>query len=395
MRDNVIDAASQILTEKGLGGLTLAETGARVGLKVTSITHYFKRKDDLAAACFDQALTRLTALADAADREPDPLGKVRRYIDGNIAILRAARLGEQRPIPVLSGIMTLGQAQQEPLMARYHALFRQVRGFFGDTSDPNRKTVLTARAHVLLETVFWLSNPLRDYALEDFDRFGDHLFRILRDGLAGTKLPWQPVIFDVAIPVESRGLRDLILAATTLINEQGYKGASVNKVVALLDLTKGSFYHHLKSRDALTLECFRASYGTIAAAQRTGQALQSDAWTRLTSVIASLLAYQFSTAGPLLRTTALQGLPLDQRQAVLAQARTTAEGFADLITDAFVEADARPCDARIAGQVVNAMILAAYVMVNWAGRQPIEDAVRIYASTVLNGLFADVPPQDD
>lgn len=389
MRERIVDAASDILVEMGLGGLTFAETGRRVGLKITSVTHYFKRRDDLAEACFYRALDRLNDLVATAEKQPDPASKVRCYIDANISILRAARLGQGRPIPVLSGIMTLDAARQEPLMERYHELFRRVRALFVADRNPAAKDVLDARTHVLLEVVFWLPNALRLYAVEDFERLGDHLYRILRYGLADTHGDWEPRIFEVSISLEPRGLRDLIVAATPLINEQGYKGASINKVVGSLDLTKGSFYHHLESRDALTLECFRASYQTLLASQRTAKSLETDGWTRLTSVVASLINYQFSSAGNLLRTTALQGLPLELRQDVLRQAAEAARGFADLVTDGFVHGNGRPNDAAIAGQVVTAMISSAYVMNNWARRRPLEDAIRIYAGTVIFGLFDD------
>ena len=385
MRDGIIDAASDILIEKGLGGLTFAETGRRVGLKVTSVTHYFKRRDDLAAACFDRALNRLHDLVDTALLEASVTERARRYFELSIDVLRQARLGRERPIPVLSGIMTLDPVQQQPLMDRYHLLFRRVR----DMIDEGRgvpKHVMNARTHVFLELAFWLPNTLRDYDTDDFDRVGVNIFRILSLGLAGSGL-WSPCNVEVKMAIEPRGLRELIVAATKLINEQGYRGASINKVVGSLDLTKGSFYHHLGSRDALTLECFGASYDTIVGAQRTVRSLDNDSWTQLVSAISSIIGYQFSSTGMLLRTTALQGLPLEQRENVLARARQVARGFADLVTDGFVNGGGRPHDAMIAGHVISSMVSSAYVMVNWASRLPLEDAVQIYASPVVEGMF--------
>lgn len=388
MRDRVIEAASDILTEEGLAGLTFAETGRRVGLKVTSVTHYFKRRDDLAAACFDQALDRLAELLEQAEQEAGPSARIRHFIHRHIDVIRAARLGDARAIPTLSGIATLEPALRDRLVARYRAFFVRVRAMFGDISAAD-KALFNARTHVLLEVLFWLPSTLRNYAPEDFYRVGEHIFRILSDGLAAPDAPWVPTIFAVAMPVEPKGLRDLIKAATTLINDEGYKGASVNKVVALLDVTKGSFYHHLESRDALTLDCFSASYRTITEAQATGKSLPVESWTMLSSIVASLVTYQFSLDGPLLRTTALQGLPLELRHTVIGQSDMVARGFADLVTDCFIYGSGNPVDASVAGQVLMATINAAYVMRNWSRRRSPEQAVQWYAGTVLYGMFRD------
>jgi AcrR family transcriptional regulator len=389
MQERIIDGASDILVEKGLGGLTFRETGVRVGLKTTSITHYFKRRDELAAACFDRALDRLNELVDVAEQADDPETRIKLYIDCNIAIMRAARLGEDRLIPMLSGIMTLDRPLRDRLTRRYREFFKRVRSLFGEASSQAEKDVLTARAHVLLEIMFWLLNALRYYQVDQYQRFSDRLFMILRDGLAVPQTKWKPERLEVSMPVEPRGLRAIIKAATTLINEERYKGASINKVVGLLGLTKGSFYHHLNSRDALTLECFGASYATILQAQKAGAELKVNSWQRLISVVSSLVEYQFSKEGPLLRTTALQGLSFEQRQDVITQAQDVARGFADLVTDAFIDSKARSVDAMIAGHILLSMINAAYVLVNWSRRRDLDASIRIYAGTVLFGLFSE------
>ena len=55
-RDAILDASTVILNQRGVKGLTLADAAAAVGLSTTSVTYYFKRKDDLAAACFLRCL---------------------------------------------------------------------------------------------------------------------------------------------------------------------------------------------------------------------------------------------------------------------------------------------------------------------------------------------------
>ena len=62
-----------------------------------------------------------------------------------------------------------------------------------------------------------------------------------------------------------------LLAATRLINELGYRGASVQRIAAELNVTKGSFYHHLDAKDDLVIACYRRSFDTISDAQRLAE----------------------------------------------------------------------------------------------------------------------------
>ena len=61
-RASIVAAASDIINHKGVKGTTLADVAASVGLITTSVTYYFKKKEDLAEACFQDAIDRLDAL---------------------------------------------------------------------------------------------------------------------------------------------------------------------------------------------------------------------------------------------------------------------------------------------------------------------------------------------
>ena len=52
-------------------------------------------------------------------------------------------------------------------------------------------------------------------------------------------------------------------AATALVNEQGYRGASVDKISARLNVTKGSFYHHNDNKHDLISECFDRTFAVV------------------------------------------------------------------------------------------------------------------------------------
>ena len=50
-REAILDAAARLFNQKGLKGATLAEVAQSVGLITTSVTYYYKKKEDLVVAC--------------------------------------------------------------------------------------------------------------------------------------------------------------------------------------------------------------------------------------------------------------------------------------------------------------------------------------------------------
>src|ERR1700748_1744048 len=101
-RDAIVAAATHILNLRGVKGMTLADVAASVGLITTSVTYYFKRKEDLAAACFLDGIARLDALIDAPLAQADPPSRLARFIDLYLDLDRRIRLGEAAPIAVFS-----------------------------------------------------------------------------------------------------------------------------------------------------------------------------------------------------------------------------------------------------------------------------------------------------
>src|SRR5258708_11418834 len=79
-REAIVEAATRILNRKGVKGLTLADTAAAVGLSTTSVTYYFRRKDDLAAACIARGIEALYAMAERAVKAPAPAERLHSFL---------------------------------------------------------------------------------------------------------------------------------------------------------------------------------------------------------------------------------------------------------------------------------------------------------------------------
>src|ERR1041384_7391884 len=106
-RDSILAAAADAINEQSAKGMTFADVAQRVGLNTTSVTYYFRRKEDLAAACFEQTLERLQEMLADVMREPTPEARVARFIDSNMTRLAAIRRGEQRAMAVLSDLRAM------------------------------------------------------------------------------------------------------------------------------------------------------------------------------------------------------------------------------------------------------------------------------------------------
>jgi hypothetical protein len=130
----------------------------------------------------------------------------------------------------------------------------------------------------------------------------------------------------------------------------------------------------------------------LSAVQLAVNALPGNWWTRLASALAELIDLQFRDPTPLLRTTALQAIPSDERGSVVIRSNRLANRFAGMISDGIADGSVRAVDPLVASQVIMPTLNAAYEARGWAERfaDPTQ-AVRVYAWTLAAGLFADPP----
>ncbi|WP_426260605.1 TetR/AcrR family transcriptional regulator [Sphingomonas sp. DC1100-1] len=388
-RDAILSAAAEAINEQSAKGMTFADVARRVGLNTTSVTYYFKRKEDLAAAAFEHTLDQLLAMLDDALAQPTPQARVRRYLGLIMDRLARVQRGEDRAMAVLSDLRASEEPNRTRLLNRWREVFRRTRSLWGPAASRAETDLFGARAHVLLENTFWLPIWVLRYEPDQYDRIEARLMDVFEHGIAAPHARWAPQPIDLSHEETEPGRAAFLLAATQLINELGYRGASVQRIAAELNVTKGSFYHHLDAKDDLVIACYRRSFDTISDAQRLADETGGSHWQRLSSTIATLLDVQFAERAPLLRTTALSGLPAIVRTAMVDRSNRIARRFAGTMMDGIAEGSIRPVDALVAAQALMALQNAAFDMRKWAGTMPRERAVAMYASTLFFGLFDD------
>lgn len=390
-RDEILAAASEVLNNQGSRGFTVALVAQKLGLHPPSLTYYFKRRRDLLAACLMDAVDRFDALITNAQAAEGPEARLRRFIAGHIEIQRLARLGEAPALAEFSEIRLVPPPNLTPLMGAYRRMFERLADLFASPALPwldGRRRGLYAR--LLIEQLGWTAGWLEPYAPQDYARAAERLADVLIGGLAGPGHGWPALTkADLAAPVvptAEPSRERFLVAATDLINEQGYHGASVDKISARLGVTKGSFYYHNADKDELILACFDRTLDIL----REGQTRRrpGDGWTRLCASAASLALYQATASqGRMLRSYALAALPPELRQPMGARFHEATSRFADMIGDGIADGSIRAVDPLIAAQAVMAMVNSSAYLRAWIGDGGPEAVERLYVRPTLMGLF--------
>jgi AcrR family transcriptional regulator len=391
-REAVVAAATEILNHRGVKGMTLAGVAASVGLITTSVTYYFKKKEDLASAVFLSGIARFDALISEALQEKTPQARLYRFITLYLDMKARIRIGAEPAIPTFSDVRALAQPNLGHVSAVYGDMFRRMRSLFDAPGfDWLDRRGANARTHMLMEQMFWMSVWLPRYELEDYPRIRDRFFDILENGLGVSGAAWAPDGLEVeTIPAcdpQAASRETFLVAATRLINRQGYRGASVEKISAELNVTKGSFYHHNEAKDDLVVQCFERTFEIMRRTQSAAMKRPGDQWTRLTTAAATLVEQQLSDAGPLLRTSALSALPEAIRADMVSQSNRVSDRFSAMISDGVAEGSVRPVDPVIAAQMLNATLNAAAELGFWVRDVKIDEAAALYARPMLMGVF--------
>ncbi len=393
-KEAVLAAAIEVLNKEGLKGMTLAGVAAKVHLTTTSLTYYYKRKEMLAVDCFLHGLGRLEAMVEAAGNEPELAGRIGALLDEHLALQTRVRERREPPMTIFSDVRALSDEHRAPVAEAYRGLFDKVQALF---SAPGYfhldRLARAARAHMLLEQLYWSSAWLARYDVEDFPRLRARMFDILCKGLAGPGRSFAPTPLSIAPrPIDVGGgdaaSETFLRAATPLINERSYRGASVSSIAGRLNLTKGAFYHHMEAKDDIVVACFDRTFEVIRATQEAALAETPDQWQALSSAVASLVARQAEPDGLLLRFSALQALPEALRASAVWRADRVSQRFASMVADGAADGSIRAVDPFLAAQMVSAAVNAAADLIAWTpeGLTP-ERVTDVYARPALMGLL--------
>lgn len=385
----ILEAAVRLFNKKGVRGATLTEVAGNVQLGATGVTYYFKKKEDLAVACFLRTIQTLDELFARAAEPATATARVAAAVRLYLELQEAVAVSRRPPLIAFDDIRALRPPQKEIVFDAYTSMFRRVRALLcGDDTLRLDRPEQNARAHLLLSLLLWVPAWIHRYEPEDYGRVADRITELLQRGFAASGVAWTapaaPRIVgpaDTGAPAGEAFLR----AATELVNERGYRGASVDKIAARLNLTKGAFYHHNQSKDELIVACFERTLEAIRRAQNA--AAGGSGWTRLCSATCGLVRHQLSTQGPLLRTSALHSVAEHVRHDMVGRMNRLSDRFASFIIDGIADGSILPVDPFIAGQLVNSMLNSVAEIRRWVPGITAEAAPDLCVRPLLTGIL--------
>lgn len=399
-RDAILAAAAQEFNQHGIKGVTLAGVAARVGLQKASVNYYYRRKEELAADCMLQSVLAMREIVDAALTQATPPERIRAVLAGQAALLADVAQGRRGMLVSLNEIRALAVPQGERVFEAYSQLFRALRQCFPAALGWSR-ALRNARTHLLLVLANGMRAWIHRYEPDDYAVVARHLADQLLRGLAATPQHWHtrpgPALSatrgaaDAAQAAPAGDVREAFLrAATALINEQGFRGASIDGISARLNVTKGSFYHHHASKDELIAQCFERSFALIRRVQHSAMAASDSGWERLVASTRALTLFQLSDEGPLLRGSARSALAEGARHDMVQRGDQLTERFGLFIVDGMAEGAIAPLDAGMAAQQVACLINAASSLRWWVPGIRSDEVVPLFVEPLFLGLLT--PP---
>jgi AcrR family transcriptional regulator len=293
---------------------------------------------------------------------------------------------------MFNDIRALPSPQVDAVFTAYTNMFRRVRSVLtGPETAALSRDDLNARSHIVLSTALWLRQWSERYENDEYHRVADRVSELLLGGMAGAGSLWSTTEAERQwrLSEDAGGASESFLrAATALVNEQGYRGASVDKISARLNVTKGSFYHHNDNKHDLISQCFERSFAVIRQALRLAEDGSDSGWARACAATRALVRYQLSASGPLLRATATSALPdSEHRERVRVTINRLAERMANVVVDGMMDGSIRALDSAIAAQIVIAAINAAAELQRWVPGANEANVAALYARPAIEGVL--------
>ena len=396
-RERVLNAAALLFNQRGVKGATLSDIATSVGLVTNSVTYYYRKKEDLATACFLRTIDAFNQLAAAAAGETSVERRVTAFYARLARLLADIELGGHAPIVTFNDIRALPSPHAERVFSAYTDMFRHVRGLLkGPETAHLARDDLNARGHIVVSAAHNLRQWIGRYEVEEYPRVAQRLADIVLHGMPAPGSGWQAADSERQWRLgEDNGSTGeaFLRAATALVNEQGYRGASVDKISARIHVTKGSFYHHNDNKHDLISECFDRTFAVVRRALSLAEDGPGSGWSRACAAARALVRFQLSPEGPLLRATAVSALPDEtQRDKVRRTQFRLTERMTSVVVDGMIDGSIRPLDPHIAAQASIAAINAGAELNRWVPSATLDNAADLFVRPALQGVLCPGTP---
>ena len=385
-KSQIIKAGSRMLAAGSIEDLDMSRVAHEVGFKPSSLRYYFKNKEDLAEAIFHNRIDELESCVERSASASDVQGFVRNLFESHLADYSKVLAGEGDRKAQIGEARTLQDARRKRIGTHFRELLAQVQAHLKSygVAGPEHLPILPTQ--MLLEIIFWMPAYIHRFREWEFARVASDLAKLFCNGIAAGSAQFDRMLVEPkqADPdSESLDNDKFLVAATQLICQRGYRGTSIDAISAKLGVTKGSFYHHHPEKRDLVERCFQQSYDRISAFQRAAEKQFGEPLLAIRSVLSAVISAQTAQEEPIIRFSALPGLPGAIRISTIAGADPIDRWFVAQLARAHARGEAAPVDPYLAAQFMSVVANASYDTV-WLYR-PADPS--ICASAILQSIM--------
>ncbi len=335
-----LEAAAIVLNEAGLTNASLSAVAERLGVTKSALYYYFKSKEDVVY----QSYLRTSGLASGYAREASTASG-----SGRDRFLHYLKLHfSAPPVAFLSDLAFLTPAHQLEVRAMAH---RHDDLLSGILEDGHRDGSLVVKLpHV---TNFAVTGAL-NWVFVWFREGPHHLTRpqvgemfadLFLHGCnpAGRPVTEWPDPLSVHTPAAPDSAFDrsfqaaqrrevLFKTASKFFNHRGFDNASIDDIVAALDVSRGALYHYVSNKEELLFGCYLRSMGLTDQVLDKVAGAGGDGLEMQARFIASMIELNAGPLGPIAGYFRLQSLtPAHQREARLTSQKLVEKaGYAEI-----------------------------------------------------------------
>ena len=362
-KSQILKIGSRALAAGSIEDLDLPKIAHEVGFKPSSLRYYFKNREDLAEAIFHRRIEELEKNVIAAAESEGLRAFVGRMFAIELDQYADYLNGHADPKAQIGETRTLSRERRKRIGSRFAALLEKIGVLLEERGLARDPDLPLLPAQMLLENIFWLPGWIDHFREWEFALVRDHLTELFCNGLAAehTSLANSSVTAERESTLQSDDVGERFLrVATQLVSQRGYRGTSIDAISAALGVTKGSFYHHVAEKKDLVERCFEHGYDRISTFQQDASARHEKPLDAVLAVLASIISVQVGQGSPILRYSALPGLPRSIRLTVIAGSAPLDRWFVARLARAQAEGAARPVDPYIAAQFAAVIANASY-----------------------------------
>ncbi len=394
-RESILHAAATQFNQHGVKGATLADIASSVGLVTNSVTYYYRKKEDLATACFMRSIEVFRRTIDLAAQHKGSEARVQAFFRQHAQLLATIDRGEHPPVMQFNDMRALPAPQFAVVSQAYTDMFRSLREML--RSESLERADLSARAYMVISVAHWMRGWVDRFETTQYEHIADQVSDILLRGIGQPGAAWSPPSETEhhwqLNPQADAAIEPFLRAASMLVNEHGYRGASVDMISAQLNVTKGSFYHHNDHKEDLILACFDRTFAVIRRAQELAQSVQGSGWDRSRAIASALARFQLSPQGPLLRQAAITALSDPVRRADVRRTMAQlSERLGTVVVEGMMDGSIRPMHPVIAAVVASGLVNSAASLPHWVPGASESTVDALFVRPIFLGILCPATP---